>query len=345
MKPAGKLNVQPLVRTFGPLDTANVDLRRDVKLSASLHKHNEIRFAGYVSPLSPKPKPTSKLDGVIKQLELTLFAPYAAAAGNTLRSGRLDAEIIAKVDHGELDAVNKLVVTKLELEGGGAGQRGATSSATGMPLNIALGYLRDSEGRIKLDIPVTGDIRDPNFKLDDVMRLAMQAAAQEAAMQYLTAALQPIGTVMLVGKLAKKASDAWQLQPVTFAPGETTLDDTAKAYAEKISGILKSRPGVKLTVSGNATEQDRQALLARESPSPPPVASPTLSASKDSATPPPAAEPTVSDDALIELADHRGKLFRDQLVDQHQVNPEQLFDCRPVFQAGSAEPPSIALGM
>lgn len=57
-----------------------------------------------------------------------------------------------------------------------------TGGATALPLNVALGYLRDSEDRIKLDVPVTGNIRDPQFSFNDVIRLATQAAAQQPAM-------------------------------------------------------------------------------------------------------------------------------------------------------------------
>ncbi len=348
VKPRATVTVKPFALKVGAFDTADPRGRTDVSLSASLHKNNEITFKGHVSPLDAKPN--SKLDGAIKRLELTGFGPYAAAAGYNLRSGRLDADITANATEGELDMLNKLTLTKLRLEGGGGdAKRSATGGATALPLNVALGYLRDSEDRIKLDVPVTGNIRDPQFSFNDVIRLATQAAAQQAAMSYLTAALQPLGTVLLVGKLASGAVNAMQLQPIEFAPGDATLSDTAGAYVEKIAGILKDRPGIKLSVCGSATESDRAAMLDKQAEQAKLMAE---KAEKSDKARPQAQQssqeqvpPTVSDDQLLLLADERSKQVREQLLEKHQVNPDQLFDCRPVLEADAEAVPQVTLAM
>ena len=339
VKPQVNITVKPLSLALGPLDTAKPSARTNVELLASLHKNNEIKFKGYISPLDPKPN--SRLNGTIQGLNLTGFSTYAAVAGYTLHSGRLDANIAAKVTDGELDMLNKLVLTKLQLEGDGGGGRDAMSGATALPLNVALGYLRDNEDRIKFSVPVTGNIRDPKFNFNDVIRLATQAAAQEAAMTYLTQALQPLGAVLLVGKLAKKAANALQLQEITFKPGDAALDDTAQAYVEKISKILNSRPGIKLTICGTATESDRAALLAMRTEQ----AKAETTKEKPDAEPDAAAQTEISDDELLKLAGQRSNEVSDLLVGRYKVNPDQLFDCRPVVDGEAAAVPNVTLGI
>ena len=340
VKPTVSITVQPLSLTSGPIDTTKPTARTNVKLLTSLHKNNDISFTGYISPLDPKPN--SRLDGTIKGLNLTNFSSYAAAAGYTLKSGRLDANITVKVTDGELDIQNKLVLTKLQLEGGGGeAKRDSASEATALPLNVALGYLRDNDDRIKLTVPVTGNVSNPQFNFNDVIRLATQAAAQQAAMSYLKQALQPLGTILLVGKLANKAANVMQLQAIKFKPGDASLDNTAQAYVQKIAGILNSRPGIKLTICGSATESDRTALLAQ------------LTEQENSKTskeqprggPRTETQTEISDDALLNLANRRSKDVWDLLVAGHKVNPDQLFDCRPVVDKDLAAVPSITLGI
>jgi len=340
VKPQVNIAVKPLSITLGPIDTAKPRARTKVELLASLQKNNEIKFKGDISPLDPKPN--SRLDGTIKGLNLSSLSSYAAIAGYTLKSGRLDANITAKVTDGKLDVLNKLVLTKLQIEGGGREPtRDTTSEATAMPLNVALGYLRDNEDRIKLDVPITGDLRDPKFNFNDVIRLATQAAAQKAAVNYLTQALQPLGTVLLLGKLANKALNALQLQAINFKPGDAMLDNTAQAYVQKIAEILKSRPGINLTICGAATESDRAVMLAN-----------LLELAENNAILDTSHEASgietqveIGDEDLLKLANQRSKQISDLLAIKHKTNPDQLFDCRPIIDKNLDAVPSVTLGI
>ena len=335
VKPRVNITAKPLSLALGPVDTAEPTARTNVEISVSLHKNNEIKLKGYISPLDPKPD--SRVDATIKGLNLTKFSPYAAIAGYTLKSGRLDANITAKVTDGNLDIDNKLVLTKLQLEGGGGqAKRDTASGATALPLNVALGYLRDNQDRIKLNVPITGNLRDPKFNFNDVIRLATQAAAQQTAMSYLAQALQPLGTVLLVGKLANKAINSLQLQAIAFRLGDARLDSTAQTYVQKIAGILNNRPRIKLTICGTATESDRAALLAK-----------LAEQAKDHSTKETSegAPAEIGDEELLKLADQRSKQVWDLLVTRHEVNPDQLFDCRPVIDRDAEAVPSVSLGI
>ncbi len=75
-----------------------------------------------------------------------------------------------------------------------------------MPVDVALDLLRDSDDRISLKLPVSGSLTDPQFGTGDIIRQATQSALQNAAMSYVKSALQPLGTIMLVGNLAAKAA-------------------------------------------------------------------------------------------------------------------------------------------
>ena len=55
---------------------------------------------------------------------------------------------------------NKVVIDQLTL-----GDRVESPQATKLPVGLAVTLLRDHEGKINLDIPVTGRIDDPEFSV------------------------------------------------------------------------------------------------------------------------------------------------------------------------------------
>ncbi|TNF89216.1 MAG: DUF748 domain-containing protein, partial [Gammaproteobacteria bacterium] len=116
--------------------------------------------------------------------------------------GRLSIKSQVGIAGDEVAAENAVLVEKLKLGVKRAGDAGLIDEGLGMPLDVALDLLRDGDDRIKFDLPITGAIHDPKFGTGDILRLAMQKALQRAALSVATNALQPLGTIMFVGKLA-----------------------------------------------------------------------------------------------------------------------------------------------
>ena len=87
------------------------------------------------------------------------FTPYSAKfAGRKIDSGKLSAEIDYQIRKSRLHGENRVVLDTLVL-----GDRVENSSAPNLPLDLALALLKDADGRIDLDLPVTGDLDHPEF--------------------------------------------------------------------------------------------------------------------------------------------------------------------------------------
>jgi hypothetical protein len=111
--------------------------------------------------------------------------------------------------------------------------------------------LKDPDGKIDLDVPVRGDLNDPEFKYGTVVRKAL--------VNLLTKIVT--SPFALLGKLVGAESD--ELEYLAFEPGRADLSPPEMEKAGKIAEALKLRPQLGLQIGGvYAPEADAAALKA-----------------------------------------------------------------------------------
>jgi len=308
------------------IDNGAPDQDSPMVVQGSIDKHSRIDIQGTLRPFAARP--TLELKNHVEGLPLTLLSPYAVAAmGYELRSGQLDADATLKLDKGQLDSRNKLVIRALEVRPASNKSREQFDSQLALPLDTALGMLRDKNNTITLDLPVSGDIDKPDFDISNVINTAVGKALKTGSLTYLKFALQPYGALITVAELAGEAASKVRLQPVMFAPGSTENLAESLDYLEKVAGILKSRPEVNIKVCGLAVEEDRAVLAKPAAPAAP-------EAGKDK---PVAAVSTVSEEQLLELASQRAGAVKDFLVTGHGVTASRLVACQPQVESADMD--------
>jgi len=118
---------------------------------------------------------------------------------------------------------------------------------------LALAVLRDRDGLIELDVPITGDLDDPNFRLGRVIWHAIVNV------------LTKVGTApfTMVAKLFGGGSE--KLDVVDFEPGMSALTASTEKTLQALAKALYSRPALRLDVEGSADETaDGRALRLAE---------------------------------------------------------------------------------
>ena len=98
---------------------------------------------------------------LLKDAALTPGSPYAANyVGFPLEKGALSLDLRYYVTQQVLKAENKVRVDQLTL-----GPASGSPKATKLPVKLGIALLQDRHGVIALDVPVTGRLDDPKFKL------------------------------------------------------------------------------------------------------------------------------------------------------------------------------------
>ena len=214
-----------------------------------------------------------------------------------------------------------------------------------MPLRLAIALLTDRNGRIDLDIPVEGDLDDPEFRLTGVITKAV---------------LGLIGKIVtapfaLLGALAGDGADEAALSEIRFDPGSAMPGPDEPAKFDTLRRALVERPQLLLTLRGVADPgSDRRALqdaaLAE-------ALAPSLAGVDDASRQAALADWLVGvrdalrasfpvdDERLIDLATARARAVQDALLADGGVPPEQVLLSRSGLDPAAAVDGGVKLAL
>ena len=224
-------NQRPLV--------ANVDI------SGRVDRYAPVTIKGGLTPFDP----LNSLDIAtrFRNVELTTLTPYSGKfAGYRIRKGRMNLDLEYRIQQGQLNAQNKLLLEGLQL-----GEKVDSPDAVDLPVRLAVALLKDTNGNIDLSIPVSGDLNNPEFS---VMPLVWQTLRN----LLLRATQAPFK--FIAGLVSGDQADISQ---ISFAAGSAELDGTAQSALDTLAQALQERPALILEVQGrSAIEQDGPPLAA-----------------------------------------------------------------------------------
>lgn len=278
----------------------------------------DLDFQGTIGTLGTEDVSDLKL--LIENLSLPVLSPYFGRyLGYGVDSGKLKLNLDYEIAGTRIDASNLVVMDQLEL-----GSAVASEQAVNAPVKLGLALLRDRQGVIKVDLPISGDLANPDFSVGKVvMRAFVNLLAKAAA--------SPFSMLGSIAELAGLSGE--ELGKVAFVPGSVRL---AEGEAEKLAALsdaLLERPDLLLNIRGSvAPETDGLALLREELTN---GGAKTLSdeawqAAREAYL---AGERSLAPEALNNLASARGVAIRKVLRETHGVPEDQLFLLDPARNA------------
>jgi hypothetical protein len=199
--------------------------------------------------LNPLAKPLAlDIQGRVRDLELPALSPYTIKyTGHGIERGKLSMDVTYTVQpDGQLTARNQLVLNQLTF---GDPVPGATAS---LPVRLAAALLSDSNGVIDLDLPISGSLNDPQFRLGSVIFKIIGNLIAKAV----TAPFSLLASAFTGG--------AEELSQVAFAPGRADINAAAQAQIAKLADALLRRPQLNLTVVGTAHLTDEHSAWQHE---------------------------------------------------------------------------------
>lgn len=202
-----------------------------VDLKGSVDGYAPVVLAGTARPFAKDMVVDMGLsfDGV----DLVRLSPYSGTyAGYAIDRGLLTLDLHYFMEGSRLKGENSLVISQLKL-----GEKIDSDKAVDLPLGLALALLTDSNGVIDMDVPVSGDVDDPEFGLGSVIVTAFVNLISKAVTAPFT----------LLANLVGSEED---MQRLSFSSGSSELDETAKAKLTDLVQALDQRPGLSLVLHG-----------------------------------------------------------------------------------------------
>ena len=165
-------------------------------------------------------------------------------AGYRIAEGTMSLDLRYKVQNSQLEGANQIVIDKLTL-----GERVDSPDALKLPIELAIAVLKDSNGRIDLGLPVSGNLDDPQFSWGALIWKAFTTVVTKIV----TAPFRAFG-----------AGGGEKLEAIEFDPGSAKLLPPEREKLKQVVEQLAKRPQLKLSVPGQYSEAaDGAALRAR----------------------------------------------------------------------------------
>jgi len=228
-------NVRTRVDSFGGiisgLSSDNLT-RADINLTATVDGVAPVMIAGKLDPLGAKPFIEIEID--TKNVELLPFSPYSGRyAGYELARGKLSSNLKFKLDGKQMDATD--IIT---LNGFTFGAPVQSPDATHLPVRLGVALLKDTAGQIVIDVPVSGNIDDPEVRLRKaIIRVIVNLLTK--------AAVSPFS---LLGSLLGGGGEELAFQE--FAPGRSVLQPEQVGKLDTVVKMLGNRPALGVGIEG-----------------------------------------------------------------------------------------------
>ncbi len=245
LRPPFATAIQSLNGDIGTLDNRE-QKAASVNVAGKVDQYAPVSIKGSLTPFDP----LQSLDIAtsFRQVELTTLTPYSGKfAGYRIRKGRLNLDLHYRIEQGRLNAENKVVLEQLQL-----GEKVDSPDAVDLPVRLAVALLKDSKGTISIELPVQGNLNDPQFSVMPIVWQTLRNLVVRAAQ----------APFKFIAGLAG-GSDA-DLSHVGFDPASSELDSEARKRLDTLASALKQRPALRLEVEGMSAAAVDGPLLAEQ---------------------------------------------------------------------------------
>jgi hypothetical protein len=219
--------------------------RAKVQLKGDVDQYAPVDIAGEVNLLAAAKYTDLAMN--FRNMELTTFNPYSGKfAGYNITRGKLSTELKYEVEDRQLNAEHHIVLDNLEF-----GAKADSKDVAPIPVKLAVALLKDRNGVIDIQLPVSGSLDDPSFRLGPVIWKAFLGLLTKVV----TSPFAAIGALFGGGD---------ELAYVEFALGSAEITTAERDKLSKLAKALAERPQLRLDVPLTlASEQDATALAQK----------------------------------------------------------------------------------
>ncbi len=186
------------------------------------------------------------------EIDLPKLSAYSQRyAGYGITKGKLSLDVQYKVDGGKLEGRNKIALQQLTF-----GERVESPDATKLPVLFAASLLKDADGNIDIELPISGSLEDPQFNVGGLVAGMLGKLLSKAVTSPFSLLAAAFG-----GAEGKGGGD--ELSYVQFAPGEADVTPAEEQKLGTLSKALRGRPGLTLEIAAHVDPATDAGALKR----------------------------------------------------------------------------------
>lgn len=231
------------------LTLRNVDSEGTTPITLSFEASTDTRarldVAGELQPFDAPRSADLRL--TLRNLGLVNFSPYSSRyAGHPIERGSANLELAYVLRDVLLKGDNRILLDALDL-----GPRTDSPDAPKVPVKLGLELLKDKNGQVALDVPIEGEIDDPDFSLFRLFR-------QVLLTQLVKVTSQPL---RFMGMMVPGNGSP---DRIAFPPGGVGLGAAESRQLREVAALLGERDKLVVRLVPSASRDGDAHAIARE---------------------------------------------------------------------------------
>ena len=224
-----------LTSVDGAISELKPETPGELDLKARLDEGAPVEIKGKINPLSKDLFLDIVADA--KEIELNPFTPYSAKyVGYGIERGKLSLHVKYKLEKRKLSAENNIVLNQLTF-----GEKIESPTAIKAPVLLAVALLKDRNGVIDVDLPISGSLDDPQFSVGGiVLRIIVNIITRAVTAPF----------TLLASAFGGGGMSGEELSYIEFVPGRATLDQRDREKVATLAKALSNRPALNLEIIG-----------------------------------------------------------------------------------------------
>jgi uncharacterized protein involved in outer membrane biogenesis len=207
----------------------------EIDLKARLDEAAPVEIKGKINPLSKDLFLDIVADA--KEIELNPFTPYSVKyVGYGIERGKLSFHVSYRLESRKLSAKNNIVLNQLTF-----GERIESPTAIKAPVLLAVALLKDRNGVIDVDLPISGSLDDPQFSVGGIVLRIIVNIITRAVTAPFTLLASAFGSGGVSGE---------ELSYIEFTAGRASLDQREREKIATLAKALNNRPALNLEIIG-----------------------------------------------------------------------------------------------
>jgi uncharacterized protein involved in outer membrane biogenesis len=221
-----------LTSVQGSISALTPESPGDLDLVAKLDNSAPVEIRGKINPLAKDLYLDIVADA--KEIELNPFSPYSVKyVGYGIEKGKLSFNVKYKLEARKLTADNKIILNQLTF-----GERVESPGATKLPVLLAVALLKDRNGVIDVELPISGSLDDPQFSVGGiVLRIIINIITRAVTAPFTLLA-------------AAFGGGGQELSYIEFDYGQTNLPQAAEGRIKTLATAMNNRPALKIEIIG-----------------------------------------------------------------------------------------------
>jgi len=223
------------------------DTRSQFALEGAVGEFGFARLSGALNLYSPRDRTNFRVE--FRNIDMTSVTPYSMRfAGYRIASGRMNLDLNYRLRGAVIEGDNRIVLNSFTL-----GEKVESPSALNLPLDLAIALLKEPDGSINVELPVSGNLDDPQFSFAPLIWKAVGNLVRAV----ITAPFRMLGRLFGGGEDEQAGS-------LQFEAGNSRLLPPEREKLVKLATLMEKRPQLKLEIPVRADEAVDGRALRRQ---------------------------------------------------------------------------------